>query len=89
MTKQIPFLKPIQDQRGQSLVEYLIIVALVAVGTLSIMRVVGQSVSAQFAQIAKSLGADVQGDISRAAVTETNHKKRDMRDFMQGSKGKE
>ena len=78
--------KFIRNQKGQSLVEYLIIVALVAVGTLSVMRVVGQSVQVKFAKIAESLGAEVQGSISNAKVTETNYKKKDLRDFMQGSK---
>ena len=76
----------IVDQKGQSLVEYLIIVALVAVGTLSVMRVVGQSVQVKFSKIAEALGAEVKGDIGHAEVTDTNWKKRDLRDFMQGSK---
>lgn len=75
----------LKNQKGQSLVEYLIIVALVAIGTLSVMRVVGQSVQTRFAKIAQSLGADVQGEIGNAKVTETNWKKKDLRDFMQGS----
>lgn len=75
----------LRNQKGQSLVEYLIIVALVAVGTLSVMRVVGQSVQVKFAQIAKSLGADVQSDIGKAQIVENNWKKKDLRSFMSGS----
>ena len=37
------------NQRGQGLVEYLIIVALMAVATIGIVRVLGQTVSAKFA----------------------------------------
>lgn len=75
----------IKNQKGQGLVEYLIIVALVAVGTIGIMRVVGQSVSVKFAQVAKSLGADVDGKIEGAKVTETLYRKKDLRDFVGGS----
>lgn len=79
-------LTPVRNQKGQGLVEYLIIVALVAVGTISVMRVVGQSVQIKFAKVAESLGANVKEDIGNAEVTTTNWKKKDLRDFMQGSK---
>lgn len=73
------------NQSGQGMMEYLILVALVAVGTLAVVRVIGESIQVKFAQVAKSLGADVQGDIARAKVTESMWKKKDMSDFMQGS----
>lgn len=75
----------IKNQKGQGLVEYLIIVALVAVGTIGVVRVVGQSVSIKFSQVAKSLGADVDGKIENAKVTETLYRKKDLRDFVNGS----
>lgn len=78
--------KPLKNQRGQGLIEYLIIVALIAVGTMAIMRTVGQSVNVKFAKIAEALGADVEGEIKTAKVTETQSSKKDMKDFMQGSK---
>lgn len=77
--------KIVRNQRGQGLVEYLIIVSLVAVATISVMKVVGQSVQVKFAQISKSLGASVEGNIENARVTETMHQKKDLRDFFQGS----
>ncbi|MBX2994431.1 MAG: Flp family type IVb pilin [Bdellovibrionaceae bacterium] len=78
-------LRTVKNQRGQGLVEYLIIVALVAVATLSVMRVVGQSVQVKFAQVAKALGATVTDDIGEATVIKTNWKKKDMNDFMTGA----
>jgi len=77
------------NQKGQSLVEYLIIVALVAVSTMSVMRVVGQSVQVKFAKIAEALGAETKGEIGHAEVTESQWKKRDLRDFMQGARTKD
>lgn len=38
--------KTIRSQKGQSLVEYLIIVAIVAVGSIALMRAVGQNLNA-------------------------------------------
>lgn len=74
-----------RQQNGQGLVEYLIIVAIVAVGALSIMRVVGQSINVKFASIAKSLGANVEGKISSAEVKQNHLSKKSMRNFMSGT----
>lgn len=74
-----------RDQRGQGLIEYLILVALIAVGTMATIRILGQSVNVKFAKVAESLGADVQSDIGNAKVTSGAWKKKDMRDFMRGS----
>jgi pilus assembly protein Flp/PilA len=74
-----------QNQLGQGLVEYLIIVALVAVGGISIMQIVGQSINMKFAQIAKSLGARTTGKIENAEVTQTSINKKNFRNFMNGA----
>jgi len=77
----------VKNQKGQGLVEYLIIVSLVAVATISVMRVVGQSVQVKFAKVAESLGATVDGkEIGDAKIVESNWKKKDMSDFMNNSK---
>jgi len=78
---------PKPRQSGQSLVEYLVIVALVAVGGIGIMRTVGQSVNVGFARVAKSLGAESEGRISSARVAAGEYKKRTLRNFMNGSDG--
>lgn len=75
----------INSQRGQSLVEYLIIVALVAVGGIGIMRVVGQSIDVSFAHVAKSLGATVDGKLENASVKSSYYSKKTLRNFMNGS----
>lgn len=86
MKKSCQKIKFLKNQKGQGLVEYLIIVSLVAVATISVMRVVGQSVQVKFAKVAESLGANVDSEIKDATVTETNWKKKDLRDFMSGSR---
>lgn len=77
-------MKSISNQKGQSLVEYLIIVALVGVSAIGIMSSVGQSVKVQFAKVGKALGADVKGD-PKATITQASYEKRNLRNFMQGS----
>jgi pilus assembly protein Flp/PilA len=78
-------MKTIRNQKGQSLVEYLVIVALVGVGTMGIMRAVGQNVSVQFAKVVKALGGEVEGTTKATAVSEGTYKKKDLRNFMSGA----
>ena len=79
----------IRNQNGQSLVEYLIIVALVAVGTTAVMRVVGQNVSGQFARISNVLrGAPAEDGVQMDKFEASHIKKRDLSDFMNGAASK-
>ncbi len=74
-----------QGQSGQSLVEYLILTALMAVATMSVVRVMGHSVSAKFAQITKAIQGDKENPVRFDAVTSSDYSKKDMSDFMTGS----
>jgi pilus assembly protein Flp/PilA len=47
-----------RNQRGQGLVEYLTIVALIAIGATAAVQVLGQDISVQFNQISKFLRND-------------------------------
>jgi Flp pilus assembly pilin Flp len=78
-------MKRILNQKGQSLVEYLVIVALVGVSGIAIMRSVGQNVNVQFAKVAKALGGEVRGTPKADAISETAYKRKDLRNFMSGS----
>ena len=73
-----------RSQKGQSLVEYLVIVALVGIGGISIMGTVGQSLNVAFAKVAKSLGAE--GDVNtKAQITTTELRKRSLKNFVNGN----
>lgn len=71
-----------RNSRGQGLIEYLIIVALIAVATIGVMRYVGEAVNARFATIGKALSGDRK--VYDASLDENLLKKRDMGDFMNG-----
>lgn len=75
----------VRDRRGQGLIEYLILVALVAVGSIAVVRVVGSSVSLQYAKIAKALGATVEGKLSAQSVSDGMYKKKDLTNFLNGA----
>ena len=76
---------PPANSGGQSLIEYLVIVALVAVGGIGIMRTVGQSVNVAFGRVAKSLGAEVDGQLTTVKIGANDLKKRNLRNFMNGT----
>lgn len=77
--------KPISNQRGQSLVEYLIIVALMAAAAIGVVRVLSQNTRAQFANIANALSGRSNQKIESTEVRETDHDFRDMGEFIRGS----
>ncbi len=74
----------IKNSNGQSLVEYLIIVALVAIGSLSIMKVLGHTVNVRFANITESLQGH-ESKINPETVNSEMYKKRGLNDFFQGA----
>ena len=72
-----------RNQKGQGLVEYLIIVALMAVATIGIVRVMGQTVSAKFATITYALqGSKKSAKVER--VQDNQYKKKDLSNFFDG-----
>lgn len=73
------------NQNGQGLVEYLILTALLAVAAMGIVRLLGHSVNAKFADITNAIQG-VSGKKARVErVEDTHYKKRDMSDFMNGA----
>ena len=75
----------LKSQSGQALIEYLIIVALVGVGSIALMRAVSQNINARFANVVQALGGKVEGDRTAAEVSSNMYRKRDMKDFAQGT----
>ncbi len=74
----------IKNERGQGLIEYIIIVALIAVASIAVMRVMGQNVQGQLARITNGL----QGDNSKPRlnkVQKSHYKQRDLSDFIEGA----
>lgn len=78
-------MKRLKNRRGQGMIEYLILVALIAVGSMAIVRVVGKNVSVQFANIAKALGSGSGGEIKAESLDQSMYSKRDMSNFLNGA----
>lgn len=75
----------LKNKKGQSLIEYLIIVAIVAVGTMSIVRVVGKNVSVQFANVAKALGSGDDNQLKAEKLDSKMYNKKDLGNFLDGA----
>src|SRR4051812_46622787 len=82
--------KPIlKNQRGQGLIEYVILVAIIGVGSIVLVRSVGESVNVKFAQIVASMGGKIEGGSPRPVIVSSSAlKKKDLRNFMKGATGK-
>ncbi len=78
------------NQKGQGLIEYLVIVALMAIAAMSIMRVLSQTVQAKFANITQVMQGKnaTSTQIQTEAVQERHFKKRDMGDFFHGAQSR-
>jgi len=73
-----------KNQKGQSLTEYLILVALVAISSIGIIRMLGQTTRAQLANITSSLqGRSSQAELQE--VKESHYSQKDLSDFMKNS----
>ena len=77
------------NQRGQSLIEYMVIVALMAVATIGVMRVLSQTTSGKLALIVQSLqGGKSSIPVKFEKVKKEDLRKKDMGDFFRGSRSK-
>lgn len=78
--------KIIFNPKGQGLIEYLLVVSLVAVVSMVVLRSLGQTVAANFTTITNAL----QGHANKAAtpkVDDNAFRKKDMSDFFKGAAG--
>lgn len=74
----------IRNQKGQSLIEYLVLVCLIAVGSMAVVRVVGKNIRVQFANVSRALGGESEA-LTTEKVKTQDYSKRDFSDFMTGT----
>ncbi|MCX7978362.1 MAG: hypothetical protein N2578_05105 [Bdellovibrionaceae bacterium] len=78
-------MQPFTNKKGQGLIEYLILVALIAVGTIGVVRVVGKNISVQFANVARALGTQKTEPLKAENPDESLYSKKDLSNFLRGS----
>ncbi len=74
----------LKNDRGQGLIEYLIIVAIVGVATMGIIRILGQTLSAKFTSVTYALQGRSKS-VAPSEIRETHYKQKDLSDFFQGA----
>ena len=81
---RIPFRKIRRDRRGQGLIEYLILVALMGVATIGIVRTLNQTIKSRFANAIYAL----QGRNQKAKthnLRKEEYQRSDLSNFMSGA----
>ncbi len=78
----------IKNNKGQGLIEYLIIVALMSVATIGIMRFLNQTVKAKFATAIFAIQGNERKEAKTESLNEDDYKKTDFSDFMNGASSK-
>ena len=82
-------MKQLKNNRGQGLVEYMVIVALMAVATMGIMRILSKTTAGKLTQITQSLqGGEASISVKFEQVKKEDLRKKDMRDFFKGSRSR-
>ena len=76
---------PLRNQRGQSLIEYVILVALVGVATIGMVRILQKSVKVNLANVVHALQSDGKRRESFEKITDDDLRKSDFNDFMNGA----
>lgn len=79
------FSKPVSNQRGQTLIEYLIIIALVGIGSIGLVKAVSKQMNAKFSHVLRSLDGTVNGSINNAQVSTKSYQNLDMSNFQQAA----
>ena len=74
--------KRVNRQKGQGLIEYLLIVALVAIAAISSIQFLSQSIRYKLVQVAGELGANTQG-ISAPEMEKGTTARKKMKDIFE------
>ena len=74
------------NKKGQGLIEYLILVALIAVASIGVVKVVGKNISKQYENINRAMGAKSaqQLQVENAAAGALEQK--DLSNFIENSR---
>lgn len=78
-----------KSQAGQSVIEYLILVSMLGIGTLAAVRVVSQNVTTRFAVISDKLQGGNPPSRTMDRVEASQTQKKDMSNFFHGASDRE
>lgn len=73
------------NNKGQGLIEYLIIVAIMAVASIAVVKTLSGNLRSQFANVANALGTNQTQKIESKTVGKSSYEDKDLSNFFQGS----
>ncbi len=68
------------NQSGQSLVEYLVIVSIIAIGSIAVVRSLGETIYVRFANITNAL-QNKDTDLQPSVLNNSEFRKKGLNDF--------
>ena len=77
------------NQKGQAMIEYLVLVAFMAIAAMGILRVLNSSVNARFTNITNAIQGRNQTEVRVRAPSASVYHRRDMSSFFRGAIGNE
>ena len=80
------FQNKLKHNSGQGMIEYMILVALIAAGTIGVIKVVGQNVGKQYENINRALGAKKTEQLQLDNANDNLLRRKDLSNFMDGSR---
>jgi pilus assembly protein Flp/PilA len=86
VTSKISIQTPLKNQRGQGLIEYLILVALIAVATIGVIKVVGNNMAAQYENINRAMGAANSSKLTVENASAAALKQKDLSNFIDSAR---
>ena len=78
-------MKFVKNRNGQGLIEYLIIVGIVAIGSISIISILGGNINRKMANINAGLIGGTQTEKKGEAIKEKALRNRDLGNFLNGA----
>ena len=73
-------------KKGQGLIEYLILVCLIAVASIWVVSTVGKNIQEQYANISRGLTHGETKSVSKTQAAEGSYQGRGMGDFLEGAR---
>lgn len=79
----------VHNQKGQSLIEYVVLVALIGVASVGMVRLLQKSINVNIANIVHGLQSDGKAKESFERIEESDLRKKDFSDFMNGASNRQ
>lgn len=77
--------KILKNKRGQGLIEYLMLVALIAVATIGVVKVVGYNLGKKYENVNRALGANGEA-LNAVNASNSALAQKDLSNFLDGAK---